>query len=252
MPGFYKNETFDKRYDRVANQVIKFYSYNDIFRELILEKLNLIKSLENKYPNKNSIKHAFNILDDISRKEFSYIDSRIKLLNKETSDDTKEFNFIKFCISSLIFFPLLMPIFMLRVAIAVVTSYQILLLAQLALLALTITLTVLLLHPIFLLATIPSSLILTEFLLEIVMNTIMVNVLKDVGTAFSSLFYDVDKPLKTELEDVASIAQQAHNHVEGSPTTRFFVNTSKSFFGLFSNKDADLQQDQMTAEMLTL
>jgi hypothetical protein len=245
MPQFFEKRNQDDQYARLKLQIATNYPDDD-YRKLLLSKIDLLKQLDEKYSDKQSIKQAFAILDDISRKEFTNFNTNLIELQKKARDDVQSFSFIKTFIS-LILLPLLIPIVLLESLATIAAAYQYMIFVQIALIALAIALTLVFLQPLVLLATIPAALIIGHFLSEFVLEKVMEQIIRDVGLVFQSLFYVEDEQLKQGLEDIINTVEQAQNQVEGSPVRRFFNEGYKSFFNFFgcnSPKPSELHSSE--------
>lgn len=243
MFSFFENISLDDKYNGLRSKVTKYYPGNDKYKQLLLDKIETLKLLEKEYPQKESIHQAFGILDNISKKDFRDINSKITKLQKTVRDDTMEFSFIKSCIS-LVFLPILLPLLILEMILAITAVYRFMMLMQIALLAAAITLTMLFLPPLMLLATIPAALILNHLLSELVLDMVIEQIIYEIGAVFSSLFYEQNEPLKKELDEIVDVAKGAQYHIEGSAARRFFRNAYQQLTSCFSSEDSEQEEDQ--------
>lgn len=243
MISFFENKSLDDKYNGLSSKVIKYYPGNDKYKRLLLDKIAALKLLEKEYPQKESIHQAFAILDNISKKNFRNINSKITQLQKAVREDTMEFSFIKSCVS-LIFLPILLPLLILEMIAAIAAVYRFMMLMQIALLAAAITLTMLFLPPLLLLATIPAALILNHLLSEIVLYAVTEQIIYEIGAVFSSLFYEQNEPLKKELDEIVDVAKEAQYHVDGSAARRFFRNAYQQLISCFSSEDVEQEEEQ--------
>ena len=229
----------DDKYDGLRNKVTECYTGHDEYRRLLINQIEALKRLEKEYPNKESINLAFDLLDHVSKKDFRNINLKIQELQKTASEDTMEFNFIKACVS-LVFLPIIIPVLLCEIIVAIAEAYRFMMLMQIALLAVAITLTTVFLPPVLLLATIPAALLLNHVLSEFFLNRITEQIAYDIGVVFSSFFYDKIEPLKEGLDGIVNIANKAHSHVEGPPVIRFLRDVYEQLSSCFSSDHSEL------------
>lgn len=212
-------QTLEERYARLRRQTFKHYSKHPQCQQLLMDKIEALQLLEKEYPEKKSIQQAFDILDNISKKNFKNINSKIARLETTTRSDVKEASFIRSCISFCLL-PILLPFILLQILLEIAVLYEFMLLMQITLLATAITLTMAFLPPLMLLATIPAAIILNSLLSTLVIDSFLERIGTIVDDAFSFLFYETNEQLKNELDGIGDSAKEIQSQVEGSYFTR--------------------------------
>jgi len=210
------DEIDNAKYQRLKRQVQLHYGDDVQSQSILMEQINRLQYLEQRYPSKASISTAYTILDNISRKSFGHLNHDIARLQVQASEDIKEFSLMKSIIAFLLL-PILLPFMLLDVAINMLIAYQYMILAETLLISLVVATTLVCLEPLFLLATIPAALVIGHFLAEIVLDSVMENMMYNASNAFNAFFYDEDTDLKNSIEEVISTATDTRNKVEGSP-----------------------------------